>query len=412
MKLLVFDVEGTIFEAKYKIEGTDYSSTLWQPIAHSLGEAAEQEEKETHIKWENKEYSNYMEWVKASILIHKKYGLKEEVFNGLVREAKYNKGVIPFFENLNRKKYIPVIISGGFQNLNNRAQSELRIYHSYSACKYLFDKDGFLESWNVYPSDFEDKYDHVKLLFKQYSLNSNTDWVFVGDGRNDVDIARRAPLSIAFGDDAHQQLIAICQYHINDFLELNSILSEFENGQAIVKKSNIDKITLNVTKEISIDSREIDELKRENKKLKQDKNDLLGKVKGIENKIKNNVDVFETDYTNTPNVKLEEFLEKYRIAFIGMKDYQSSFMDLDNLHKNLIVIAGDKNTFNTSKISNCEFIFYFVGSSSHSVNYKINKFLRKKPYAFLWLDNRNLTRLQNAMGNVLNRYFFNKDMNA
>ena len=65
MKLLVFDVEGTIFEAKYKIEGTDYSSTLWQPIAHSLGEAAEQEEKETHIKWENKEYSNYMEWVQA-----------------------------------------------------------------------------------------------------------------------------------------------------------------------------------------------------------------------------------------------------------------------------------------------------------------------------------------------------------
>jgi phosphoserine phosphatase len=65
MKLLVFDVEGTIFEAKYKIEGTDYSSTLWQPIAHSLGEAAEQEERETHIKWKNKEYSNYMEWVQA-----------------------------------------------------------------------------------------------------------------------------------------------------------------------------------------------------------------------------------------------------------------------------------------------------------------------------------------------------------
>lgn len=95
-----------------------------------------------------------------------------------------------------------------------------------------------------------------------------------------------------------------------------------------------------------------------------------------------------------------------------MKDYQSSFIDLDNIHKNLIVIAGDKNTFDTNKISNCEFIFYFVGSSSHSVNYKINKFLRKKPYAFLWLDNRNLTRLQNVMGNVLNRYFSNKDMNA
>lgn len=412
MKLLVFDVEGTIFEAKYKIEGTDYSSTLWQPIAHSLGEAAEQEEKETHIKWKNKEYSNYMEWVQASILIHKKYGLKEEVFNGLVHEAKYNKGVITFFEELDRKKYIPVIISGGFQNLNNRAQSELKIHHSYSACKYFFDKDGYLESWNIYPSDFEDKYDHVKLLFKQYGLNSNTDWVFVGDGRNDVDIARRASLSIAFGEDAHQDLIAICQYHINDFLELNSILSDFENGQAIVKKSSIDKANVNVAKAISTDSKEMDELKRENKKLKQDKNDLIGKVKGIENKEKNNVGVFETDYTNSPIVKLEEILEKHRVAFIGMKDYQSSFIDLDDFHKNLIVIAGNKNTFNINKISNCEFIFYFVGSSSHSVNYKIDKYLRKIPYAFLWLDNRNLIRLQNAMGNVLNRYFSNKDKNA
>lgn len=35
-KLLVCDVEGTIFEAKYKIDGTDYASTMWQPLAHCL----------------------------------------------------------------------------------------------------------------------------------------------------------------------------------------------------------------------------------------------------------------------------------------------------------------------------------------------------------------------------------------
>lgn len=410
MKLLVFDVEGTIFEAKYKIEGTDYSSTLWQPIAHSLGEAAEQEEKETHIKWENKEYSNYMEWVHASILVHKKYGLKEDVFNDLVSGANYCKGVIAFFEKLDRKKYIPVIISGGFQNLNSRAQSELRIHHSYSACKYLFDKDGYLESWNIYPSDFEDKYDHVKLLFKQYGLNSNTDWVFVGDGKNDVDIARRAPLSIAFGEDAHQKLLAVCQYHINDFLELNKILSDFEKGQTIVKESTVKAKTKGV-KEITTDSRKMDELEKENKKLKQERNNLLFKVRGIEKKEKNYVDVFETDYINSPRVKLEELLEKRRVAFVGMKDYQSSFIGLDSFHKNLIVIAGDKNTFNDNKISSCEFIFRFTPSSSHSVGYKIDKQLRKTPYAFLWLDKRNLTMLQNAMANVLNRYYSNKDKN-
>ncbi|MCD4722914.1 MAG: hypothetical protein K8S13_24110 [Desulfobacula sp.] len=35
-KLLVCDVEGTIFQAKFKIDGTDYASTMWQPIADAI----------------------------------------------------------------------------------------------------------------------------------------------------------------------------------------------------------------------------------------------------------------------------------------------------------------------------------------------------------------------------------------
>ena len=57
-KLLVCDVEGTIFKAQYKIDGTDFASTMWQPLAKSLGEAAIDEERETHRKWESNEYNN------------------------------------------------------------------------------------------------------------------------------------------------------------------------------------------------------------------------------------------------------------------------------------------------------------------------------------------------------------------
>lgn len=49
-KLLVCDVEGTIFQAKYKIDGTDYASTMWQPLAEALGPDAIKEELATHIK--------------------------------------------------------------------------------------------------------------------------------------------------------------------------------------------------------------------------------------------------------------------------------------------------------------------------------------------------------------------------
>lgn len=87
MKLLVCDVEGTIFEAKNQIDGTEYTSTLWQPIAQALGEDAVAEELETHKKWANLEYNNYLEWVEQSIEIHRRYGLDKKIFQSLIDEA-------------------------------------------------------------------------------------------------------------------------------------------------------------------------------------------------------------------------------------------------------------------------------------------------------------------------------------
>ena len=95
--LIVCDVEGTIFQAKYKIQGTDYASSMWQPIAHALGSKAEKEEFETHLKWENKEYENYIDWVKATVAIHKKYQLRKAVFQRLVDDAEYMPGVVEFW---------------------------------------------------------------------------------------------------------------------------------------------------------------------------------------------------------------------------------------------------------------------------------------------------------------------------
>ena len=66
--LIVCDVEGTIFQAKYKIQGTDYASSMWQPIAHALGSKAENEEFETHLKWDNEEYKTILTGLKRQLL--------------------------------------------------------------------------------------------------------------------------------------------------------------------------------------------------------------------------------------------------------------------------------------------------------------------------------------------------------
>lgn len=58
-KLLVCDVEGTIFKAEYKISGTDYSSTMWQPLARELGDDAIQEELDSNIEWDQPNHGKY-----------------------------------------------------------------------------------------------------------------------------------------------------------------------------------------------------------------------------------------------------------------------------------------------------------------------------------------------------------------
>lgn len=50
-RFLVMDVEGTIFKATFKLHGVDYKSTLWQPIARELGDAAMDEENEMAQKY-------------------------------------------------------------------------------------------------------------------------------------------------------------------------------------------------------------------------------------------------------------------------------------------------------------------------------------------------------------------------
>jgi hypothetical protein len=60
MRLLVVDVEGTLFKTSIKLPGTSIDSTIWQSIAQALGSQAVKEEVATHRKWELGEYKNYL----------------------------------------------------------------------------------------------------------------------------------------------------------------------------------------------------------------------------------------------------------------------------------------------------------------------------------------------------------------
>jgi phosphoserine phosphatase len=221
MKIIAFDVEGTIFKTKIRLPGTNIDSTIWQSLAFMLGEEAIKEEVDTHIKWEKGLYNNYIEWMIDTVSIHQKYGLKEDDFNNIINAAEYNDGVVDFFKTLDREKYIPILISGGFQNLAKRAQIDFKIAHSFAACEYYFDQKGLLKSYNLLPSDFLGKVHFVEIMLKEYRLSDN-DWIFVGDGRNDIPIAQKSPLSVGF--KPHRELRSVVNFEIRDFRELEEIL--------------------------------------------------------------------------------------------------------------------------------------------------------------------------------------------
>jgi phosphoserine phosphatase len=219
--LLVMDVEGTIFKSAIKLPGVSLSSTVWQSLAKALGHDAVLGEIQTHSNWAEGFYASYMDWMKDTIRIHQRNGLTLDLFRRIIARAEYNPGIVRFFESLDRNCYEVVLISGGFRELAARAQKRFGIRHAFAACEYLFDSRGKLEGYNLLPCDFEGKYDFIKLMLREYRLKGDA-WMFVGDGLNDVPIAKRAPLSIAY--QAHDDLKRVSTYTVESYEQLSLLI--------------------------------------------------------------------------------------------------------------------------------------------------------------------------------------------
>ena len=212
IKLIFFDLEGTIFNKVIKFTKGDTAPSAWTLIAQHLGEKALEEEEETKEKWTNHKYSGYVEWMEDTIKIHQKYGLTQKFFNNVMKSIEYHRGVKEVFNELNKKGYITSLISGGFKAQADRAQKDLKINHSFAACEYFWDKEGSLVHWNLLPCDYKGKVDFMKLIMQEHGL-SPEECLFVGDGRNDVFLAKEVGTSIAF--NAAEELQRVSTHSIN-----------------------------------------------------------------------------------------------------------------------------------------------------------------------------------------------------
>lgn len=211
IKLIFFDMEGTIFEKAIKFSKGNTAPSAWTLISQHLGEKAAKEEDETKDKWNAGKYKGYVEWMEDTIRIHKKYGLTKDFFEKVMNSVEYHAGVKETFKKLNKKGYVTSLISGGFKAQADRAQKDLKINHAFSACEYFWDEKGKLLWWNLLPCDYEGKVDFMKLIMKEHGL-SPEECAFVGDGKNDVYLAKEVGLSISF--NGAEELERVSSYKI------------------------------------------------------------------------------------------------------------------------------------------------------------------------------------------------------
>ena len=61
IKLIFFDVEGTLFKKVYKDSQGNTAPSAWTLLAEHLGPKAHKEEEDTKVKWTKGEYAGYVE---------------------------------------------------------------------------------------------------------------------------------------------------------------------------------------------------------------------------------------------------------------------------------------------------------------------------------------------------------------
>ena len=225
-KIIFFDMEGVIFETGIIEKREAVAASIWTVIAKDLGKGCVEEENKGAVMWAKGKFQNYMEWCEYSIDRHKKYGLTLEKFYEILNKVKYMPGVKETFKELKKRGYKTVVISGGLKNLANRAIRDLDIDHVFAACEYFFDdKTGKLVSWNILPSDYEGKIDFMRLIMREYKMHPQ-ECAFIGDGVNDVPLAKEVGISIAF--NAREELQKVCTHSINqENKNLKDILKYF-----------------------------------------------------------------------------------------------------------------------------------------------------------------------------------------
>lgn len=212
IKIVFFDMEGTLFkEVGTHADGTR-SVSAWPLLAERLSPTAHAAENAHYEKWKRGEYASYIPWMEDTSMIFIKEGMTREFFYSVINSMEYFPRVKETFDALHEKGIRTGVITGGFYEHAERAVRDLGLHHARASCRFFWDETGKLSHWEFEEHGLEGKVGAAKTIAEQYGAPLQ-ECAFVGDGSNDVHIAQSVGTSIAFNGE--EELRRVATYAVN-----------------------------------------------------------------------------------------------------------------------------------------------------------------------------------------------------
>lgn len=210
-RIVFLDMEGTLLQKAHHLDDGRVAPSAWTLLAERIGPECLAAEEETKRLWLDKQYCGYLDWMAHTVNVHRGFRLRRDLFDEVISSVPTVLGAEGVLETLHGWGSVTALVSGGFKAHANRLQRQLGIRHTYAACEYFFDEDGLMTHANLLPADEEGKVDFMRLLCREYGIDP-ADCAFVGDGKNDVHLARAVGFSVAF--NAQPELVQVASASI------------------------------------------------------------------------------------------------------------------------------------------------------------------------------------------------------
>lgn len=193
--LAVFDLDGVIYDIPpHKETSSRVGPSSWNVIFSRLGLYDRHEQLKR--KFISGELKSYIEWTNAACEVLKEFGLKKEIFDGIIDTRQMTPNAKFVIDQLHRHGIKVATISGSFESLSIKAKRILALDAHEAHCNLVFNSKGLLTRWKLKRCDYRDKLPTLRRMTRRFKIGIDQ-CAYIGHEVNDVQALQIAGLGIA-----------------------------------------------------------------------------------------------------------------------------------------------------------------------------------------------------------------------